>query len=293
MNEEEILKAWGLEDDVTEEDLDEVTEDIEGEDLEDEDLEAEESGDEEPEAPVAEEPEDSAEEEPEDPLAGERERILAENRQATEAALDAQVASLGLKDPYRDNAPIKTHQELMAFQQRSRQEKLTRLAKAGGLTEQEVQELIDQQPDVAAAKQLRQQMEQQTEAENLRRAQAALNADLAEIEKLMPGVGTREGVTSHASWPKVHRLMEDNPKMGLLQAFRAVNAEAIAANVAGKAATAAKRKAAGKGHLKTTGGRGKGLPEVPPEVAKVYRTWEPNITDAEMRKAYAEDMGIH
>ena len=294
MDEEEILKAWGLEDDETpEEDLDEGAEDIEDEDLEDEDLEDEEPEEADGEEPEGGEPEDPDEEEPADPLAGERERIIAENQRATEAALDAQVASLGLKDPYRDNAPIKTHQELMAFQQRSRQEKLTRLAKAGGLTEQEVQELIDQQPDVAAAKQLRQQMEQQTEAENLRRAQAALNADLQEIEKLMPGVGTKEGVTSHSSWPEVHRLMEDNPRMGLLQAFRAVNAEAIAANVAGKAATAAKRKAAGKGHLKTTGGRGKGLPEVPPEVAKVYRTWEPNITDAEMRKAYAEDMGIH
>lgn len=294
MDEEEILKAWGLEDDETpEEDLDEGAEDIEDEVLEDEDLEDEEPEEADGEEPEGGEPEDPAEEEPEDPLAGERERIIAENQRATEAALDAQVASLGLKDPYRDNAPITTHQELMAFQKRSRQEKLNRLAKAGGLTEQEVQELIDEHPDVAAGKQMRQQMEQQAKAENLRRAQAALNADLQEIEKLMPGVGTREGVTSHASWPQVHRLMEDNPKMGLLQAFRAVNAEAIAANVAGKAATAAKRKAAGKGHLKTTGGRGKGLPEVPPEVAKVYRTWEPDITDAEMRKAYAEDMGIH
>lgn len=280
--EEDIMQAFGLtEAHEPEEDLDEDREELEDEEPDEESDDGGQPG------------EDGGEpggEEPEDPFAGERERIAEQNRVDREAALDAQVASLGLKDPYRNNAPITTNQELLQFQEQSRREKIGRLAKAAGMTEAEVQELIDQHPDVVAGKQYRQQLQAQAEEQNRQKAERALNADLAEIERLMPGAGTREGVVSHESWPKVRQLMEYNPKMGLLQAFRAVNAERIAAGVAGKAASAAKRNAASKGHLKKAAGRGEGLPEVPADVRTIYRAFDPGMSDAEIRRAYARDM---
>lgn len=275
IEEKDIMDAWDLTDDeVTDEDLEEVA--GETEDEAEEDIEPE--------------VEESEEDESEDPLAGERERILNENRAAQTAALDAQVASLGLKDPYRNNALITTNAELLAFQQRSRQEKLNRLAKAAGMTEEEVQELIDQHPDVVAGKQHRQQLEQQQQETARQQAERALNADLAEIDKLMPGVGTREGVVGHESWPKVRKLMKDNPNMGVLAAFRSVNAEAIAANMADKASAAAKRNAASKGHLKSGRGRGEGLPEVPADVKAIYRAFDPDMSENDMRRSYAASM---
>lgn len=283
LTEEEIMRAFDLEDDdAPEEDLDEGAEDLEEEPEEDLD------GDDGEEPDEAEAGEDADDADEEDPLEAERERIAQQNRQATEAALDAQVESLGLQDPYRDNAPIKTHQELLAFQQRSYQEKLSRMGKAAGMTDEEVQAFIDQHPDVAAAKQLRQQQETQAQEAAKQQAQRALNADLAEIEKLMPGVGSKEGVVSHESWPKVQKLMADNPKMGLLAAFRSVNAEAIASRMAGKAAGAAKRNAAGKNHLRSGKGRGEGLPEVPADVKAIYRAFDPGMSENDMRRAYAQ-----
>lgn len=283
LTEEEIMRAFEMEDDgAPEEDLDEGAEDLEEEP--EEDLDGDDG--EEPDEAEADEDADDADEE--DPLEAERERIAQQNRQATEAALDAQVESLGLQDPYRNNAPIKTHQELLAFQQRSYQEKLGRMGKAAGMTDEEVQAFIDQHPDVAAAKQLRQQQEAQAQEAAKRQAQRALNADLAEIEKLMPGVGSKEGVVTHESWPKVQKLMADNPKMGLLVAFRSVNAEAIASRMAGKAAGAAKRNAAGKNHLRSGKGRGEGLPEVPADVKAIYRAFDPGMSENDMRRAYAQ-----
>lgn len=283
LTEEEIMRAFEMEDDgAPEEDLDEGAEDLEEEP--EEDLDGDDG--EEPDEAEADEDADDADEE--DPLEAERERIAQQNRQATEAALDAQVESLGLQDPYRNNAPIKTHQELLAFQQRSYQEKLGRMGKAAGMTDEEVQAFIDQHPDVAAAKQLRQQQEAQAQEAAKRQAQRALNADLAEIEKLMPGVGSKEGVVTHESWPKVQKLMADNPKMGLLAAFRSVNAEAIASRMAGKAAGAAKRNAAGKNHLRSGKGRGEGLPEVPADVKAIYRAFDPGMSENDMRRAYAQ-----
>ena len=286
LTEENIMQAFGLaDDDVPEEDLDEGAEDLD----EEMDEEPEEGDGEEPDEAEADEDANDAEEE-EDPLEAERERIAQQNRLSTEAALDAQVASLGLQDPYRDNAPIKTHQELLAFQQRSYQEKIGRMGKAAGMTDEEVQALIDQHPDVAAAKQLRQQQEAQTQEAAKQQAERALNADLAEIEKLMPGVGSREGVVSHESWPKVQKLMKDNPNMGVLAAFRSVNAEAIANQMAGKAAGAARRNAASKGHLRSGKGRGEGLPEVPADVKAIYRAFDPGMSENDMRRAYAQSM---
>lgn len=280
--EEDIMEAFGLADEEEpEEDLDEGTKEPEDEEPEDDEIDHEEEDD-------AQEPGD--EEEPEDPFEQERERIAAQNKADTEAALDAQVATLGLKNPYRNNEPITTNAQLIQFQQDSRKDKIQRMAKAAGMTEDEVQELIDQHPDVAAGKQLRQQQEAQAREEARQKADRALNADLAEIEKLMPGVGTREGVTSHTSWPEVRRLMQDNPKMGLLAAFRSVNAEAIAAGMAGKAAGAAKRNAASKSHLKIGRGRGEGLPEVPADVKAIYRAFDPDMSENDMRRAYAASM---
>lgn len=280
--EEDIMAAFGLTDEEElEEDLDEGTEEPEDEELEDEEDDTKESNGDQDEGDG---------DEAEDLLERERERIAAQNRADTEAALDAQVATLGLKNPYRNNEPITTNAQLLQFQADSRKDKLTRMAKAAGLTEAEVQELIDQHPDVAAGKQLRQQQEAQAREAARQQAERALNADLAEIEKLMPGVGTREGVTSHESWPKVRQLMKDNPKMGLIAAFRSVNAEAIAAGMAGKAAGAAKRNAASKNHLKSGRGRGEGLPEVPADVRAIYRAFDPGMSENDMRRAYAASM---
>lgn len=298
MDENEILEAWGLTDDTApEEDLGEGVEapedeDMDGEALQDDpeqDTDEPEEDDEESDLEEAGEDGDEADED-EDPFQSERDRISEQNRRDTQAALDAQVASLGLKDPYRNNAPITTNAELLQFQERSRMEKINRMATAAGMSEQEVRELIDQHPDVVEGKRYRQQLQAQAEAENRQRAERALNADLAEIERLMPGVGTKEGVTSHESWPEVRQLMAENPRMGLLKAFRAVNAERIAAGVAGKASAAAKRNAAGKGHLKKAAGRGEGQPEVPADVREIYRAFDPAMSDAEIRRAYAKDM---
>lgn len=279
--EEDIMEAFGLTDEEEPaEDLDEGTEEPEDEELEGDEAESGEDDGEDAEGT----------EDEEDPFEQERERIAAQNRADTEAALDAQVATLGLKNPYRNNEPITTNAQLIQFQDDSRKAKIQRMAKAAGMTEEEVQELIDQHPDVVAGKQLRQQQEAQAREAERQKAERALNADLAEIEKLMPGVGTREGVVSHESWPKVRKLMKDNPNMGVLAAFRSVNAEAIASQMAGKAAGAAKRNAASKNHLKSGKGRGEGLPEVPADVRAIYRAFDPDMSEHDMRRAYAASM---
>lgn len=284
LEEEDIMEAFGLTDEEEpEEDLDEGTEEPEDGEPEDDEAESGEDDGEDAEG-------DEDEEDEEDPFEQERERIAAQNKADTEAALDAQVKTLGLKNPYRNNEPITTNAQLIQFQQDSRKDKIQRMARAAGMTEAEVQELIDQHPDVAAGKQLRQQQEAQAREAERQKAERALNAELAEIEKLMPGVGTREGVVSHESWPKVQKLMQDNPKMGILAAFRSVNAEAIASQMAGKAAGAAKRNAASKSHLKSGKGRGEGLPEVPADVRAIYRAFDPDMSESDMRRAYAASM---
>lgn len=282
LEEEKIMEAFGLTDEEEpEKDLDEGDEEPEDEEPEEDEIDPEEEDDAQ---------ESGDEEETEDPFEQERERIAAQHKADTEAALDAQVATLGLKNPYRNNEPITTNAQLLQFQQDSRKDKIQRMAKAAGMTEDEVQELIDEHPDVAAGKQLRQQQEAQAREAERQKAERALNADLAEIEKLMPGVGTREGVVSHESWPKVQKLMKDNPNMGVLAAFRSVNAEAIASQMAGKAAGAAKRNAAAKNHLKSGRGRGEGLPEVPADVRAIYRAFDPDMSENDMRRAYAASM---
>ena len=289
MDEEEIMRAWGLEDESEEpdEELDEG--------LEDEDEDPDEEPDEEPEDEDPDEDDGGSEEEDpedggEDPLQSARERIEEEGREQVTAALDAQIAAMGLLDPYNDNSPITTKAQHAAYLKAHANARFDNLARQGGMTRQELDALIGQHPDVVAAQQLKAQLEQQSAAQARQQAQRALDAQIAQIGKLCSGVDTREAVVNHESWPKVKKLMEDNPKLGVLDAFRLANAEAIEAGIGRKAQAAAKRNAAGKRHMRSTGGRGEGGIEVPPEVKAIYRAWEPDITEAEMRKAYAADM---
>lgn len=282
--EQEIMEAWGLADEDTAPDgeLDEGLDDLEDEDQEDEPDEGGNTED----GAAPEDQDDGPE--PEDPFREERERIEAQGRQAQAAALDEQAASLNLKDPYTGKT-ITTHAELLAFQRKSREEKLKQVAKAAGLTDEELQSLIDQHPDVAAGRQLKAQMEAQQTADAQARAERALMADIAEIGRLMPGIDTKEAVVGHESWPQVRELMQKNPNLGLKQAFELANGEAIRANAGKHAQAAARRNAAGKNHLRRASGSGAGLPEVPAEVKAIYRAFEPGITEAEMRRHYAAE----
>lgn len=281
---EQILDAWGHEETPTDPDeTAEVTEDIDETDEVDEADEAdevEETGEAEE---LAEEEVDA--EEQDDPFREERERLEEQGRQAQTAALDAQAASLNLKDPYTGKI-ITTHAELLAFQARSREEKLKQVAKAAGLSEEDLKALIDQHPDVAAGRELRAQMEAQQTAQAQRSAERALMADIAAIGELMPEITGKEAVVGHESWPKVRTLMQKNPNLGLKDAWTLANMDAIQTASGKKAQTTAKRNAQGKSHLRGAAARGSGGAEVPPEVKAVYRSWYPDMTEAEMRAAY-------
>lgn len=288
MNEEEIMRAWGLEDESEEpdEDLDEGLEDEPEEPDEELDEEPAEAEDEDSEEPEDEIPEGGTE----DPLQAAREQIEEQGRQQVTAALDAQIAAMGMVDPYNGNRAITTKAEHDAYIAASTNAKFDNMARQLNMSRQELDALIGQHPDVVAGRQLKAQLELQNAAQARQQAQRALDAEIAQIGKLCPGVDTREAVVSHESWPKVKKLMEDNQNLGVLNAFRLANAETIEAEIGKKAQAAAKRSAAGKKHMRGTGGRGEGGIEVPPEVKAIYRAWEPGITEAEMRAAYAADM---
>lgn len=292
MNEEEILKAWGLDEepDAPDEELDEDAEEELEEQDDPEDIEDAEDGEDSGDPEEEPEPEEDHEPEDEDPFREERERLEAANRQAMAAALDAQVAGLGIVDPYNGNRPITNRAEYDAYMTAHRNARWDQIARQTGMTREQLDELIRQHPDVVAGQQLRAQMEQQQEEANRQRAEQALAADLAEISRMLPGVDSKETLVGHESWSQVKKLMEDNPKLGLKNAFRLANADAIQNAAGQKARDAARRSAAGKKHLRSAAGRGEGLPEVPADVKAIYRAWEPGITEAQMRRAYAEDM---
>lgn len=284
---EEIIETWGHEE--TEPAPEEELED-DLEDQEDEDIEEPEDG--EPEDEPDGDDDDGGtdgDQEQEDPFREERERLEEQGRLAQTAALDAQAASLNLKDPYTGKI-ITTHAELLDFQQKSREEKLNQVAKAAGLSKEELTALIDQHPDVTAGRQLKAQMEAQARAQAQANTERALLADVAEIGKLMPEVNSKEAVVSHESWPRVRELMRKNPNLGLKDAWTLANIGTIQGNAGKRAQTAARQKAQSKNHLKGAASRGTGSVEVPPEVKAVYRSWYPNMTEAEMRRAYAAEM---
>lgn len=237
---------------------------------------------EEPEVPAADD----------DPFAEQRAALTRQHEQAMEtlrreskAQLDAMAAGLGLRDPYNGNKPITTHDELTAYQQRAAREKL----KAGGLSDEQLQQALKELPEMREAEAAKAEALRQQETQRRQAAQQKLNADITAIGALCPEIHSAGDLVAHASYPKVRMLLQANPNMGVLDAFRLANFDALTTRQTAAAVQRTRNQTAGKSHLAPTRSRGTG-DGLSREQEAVYRKLLPGASREEIVKFHQENM---
>lgn len=220
----------------------------------------------------------------------------AREEQARAAAEQARVDKVyadmfrGQVNPYTGK-PILTESDFISYQaERERRQQTEQLQQAGidpgtiqGIVDQRLKPFQDrlQQAELSA-------MQEKARAVN-QQAEQSIQASLRNISAVDPSIKTLGDIAAMPTAAKFNDLVQKG--IGLEDAFYLANRQAIDAKRAAAAKAAALNGAASRQHLNPVQNGGGELPvEVPQGVVDAYRAIMPDATDAEIRKAYAEEI---
>lgn len=294
-NEAEVYEAMGLEAPAAEEPAKEIAEQTANETPEDRQEQVE--------APDGEE---GAQEQPEggegagqaeDPLEKLR-RELTEQHQAElqrqkadfEKRADEQVKAMGFRNPYDGNKPIETVSEYEAYQKAHQEATWGRISKQTGMSQEELDKLITEHPEVRKALEVQAQAQEAQKAAEQRQLQQKLNDDIAAIAAECPEVTDLETLVNHPSYAQVEATMRKYKGMGVADAFFLVNRTSLAAGKATAEGQRVRNNMAGKNHLRQTGSRGNGATTMSREQENMYRRLLPGASRDEILKFHQDNM---
>ena len=208
-------------------------------------------------------------------------KAAEEKAKAQQAAF---FAAAGLKNTITGE-PITNMDEFDAWKREYDAKKLESDLKKGKLTPEGLQQVIDQNPTVKAAKAIveNQQAAERQQADSA--ARAKIEAEFAEIQKYDPNI---KGVPDLM---KMENFEEFKAKVDkgytFLDAYLSVNRDKIETQRNEAARTQAGLNARGKSHMTgITNQRGAGNQAVPPDIMQQYRFFNPKATDEEIIAHY-------
>lgn len=212
--------------------------------------------------------------------------------QAAQARVDQVYADMfkGQMNPFTGK-PIQSEADYKAYEaERTRREQAEQLQKAG-IDPQTIQSMVDQQMAP-----MRMQMEQARLNAIAEKAKAAnarfeevMKAELQKIGALDPSIKTLEDIKAMPTAQRFNDLVQKGVSME--EAFYLANRQQIEERKLAAAKAAAQNQMAGKGHLNPVGAvNGKTPVQVPRGVMDAYRAMLPEMTDAEIQKAYEDAM---
>ena len=201
-----------------------------------------------------------------------------------EAALNDIFARAGLVNTFTGK-PITSIEEFNAWHQQQRDSQLQKDLKAGKLTAEGLNQLIEQNPVVKKAQELVKQNTQAQQQQKQEAARVRIEGELAEIGKLNPEI---KGVADLLKMPTAAQFKAYVDKgYSFLDSYKLANMDSMAEAKAQRAREAAQTNNRGKEHLVATGnGRGAGAAPVPSGQMALFRRMMPNASDAEIQKYY-------
>lgn len=215
-------------------------------------------------------------------------RAVAEARRAEQEKQQAMLQDVFARAGLKDNAtgkPITSLEEFNQWHKAFTDGQLQKELKAGKLTKESLEQLIEQHPAVQQAKQLMEQgqtaQRQQQEAAD----KARIDGELKEISAMDPSI---RSVADLLNMPTADKFREYVAKgLGFKDAFYLANRESLEQARAAAARQQAMNNQRGKEHLIATGNpRGGGADAVPSDQMRLFRMLNPNATEQEIQNYY-------
>lgn len=212
------------------------------------------------------------------------EEAVKAEKDRSKAEMDAFFAAAALKNTITGK-PITNMEEFNAWKQAFEAAKLQKDLKAGRLTPEALQKVIEQTPAMQQVQQMVQRQDEQQRQQAQEAAQVRVDQEIAEIHKLDPSISSVKDLLTMPKAKEFYALVKKGNSF--LDAFRLANFETLAAKRADAARQQAMNNARSKDHLTATGGqRGAGAAQVPPDEMAMFRLLNPGATDAEIQAYY-------
>lgn len=194
--------------------------------------------------------------------------------------MERMILDLNLQNP-ETGEPITTMEQFKAFRQQQNEAAFSRKAADGTLTREDIVRIIQEQMQAQPVKPA--EPPQQPTPDQV--AQQRLQEEFKKIQEM------DASITSYGSlltMPDADAFREKvNKGYSMLDAFILVRGPELERAKAEAAKAAAVRNSAGKEHLGGTGnGRGAGTAQVPDSEMRMYRMFNPGVSDAEILKHY-------
>ena len=212
-----------------------------------------------------------------------RAAVTAEQEKAA-ANLKDIFARAGLRNTVTGQS-ISTLDEFNSWHQQFAAGRLQQEIKSGKLTPEGLEQAISAHPIVKKAEEVIRQSEAAQKQQDEAAARSKIDAQIAEIHKLDPGINT---VQDLLNMPNAKAFYEYARKgYELKDAYYLANREQLQTAAADAAKQQALNNARGKEHLRATGNaRGSGAIAVPKEDMAMFRHFNPNATEAEIQAFY-------
>ena len=202
----------------------------------------------------------------------------------SKAEMDAFFAAAALKNTLTGK-PITNMEEFNEWKQAFDAAKLQRDLKAGKLTPEGLQKVIEQTPAMKQVQQIAQKQEEAARQQSEAAAKARVDAEIAEIHKLDPTISEVKDLLKMPTAKEFYALVKKGNSF--LDAFRLANYDRLTTAAAEAAKRQAMNNARSKDHLTGTGPqRGQGSSPVPPDEMAMFRLINPGATDAEIQAYY-------
>ena len=205
----------------------------------------------------------------------ERERATAKARQ------DQFFAKAKLKNTIT-NQPITSYEDFDAWETAYNEQRLQQNLRAGKLTKENIDAVIEANPSVKAAKEIVQQKAELEQQQKNAAAQAKIAEELAEIGKIDPNIKTAADLLNMPNAKEFYGYVQKG--LSFLDAYTLVNKDAVINAAAEAARTSALNNQRGKDHLSATANsRGAGAMSVPADELKMFKLFNPKATPAEIQ----------
>ena len=190
----------------------------------------------------------------------------------------------GLKNTITGEA-ITTMEELNNWQRQMRQAQAEKDLKAGKLTTETLNQLIEDHPAVQKAGELHRQQEQAQTQRQQEETRVRIEGEIAQIGQMDPNI---KSVADLLTMPKAREFYDYvNRGYSFIDAYRLAHFEEITRRNADAARQQAQTSARSKEHLTVTGsGRAEGAASVPADQMQLYRMLNPGVTEADIQKHF-------
>lgn len=211
-------------------------------------------------------------------------KALAERDAKAQQEKDALIKRMKLKNTV-NGKPIETEQDYLDYERDFAEAKLNQKLKAGKLTKDELDELLQENPTVQEARKIVEQNAEDKRQKQNEAAKAKIDEELAAIHKVDPNINGIEDLANAPYSEQFKKYVERG--FTFYEAFTLCNSDAIQTAAAEAARNSAMLNSRGKDHL--TGGnnaRGAGAVSVPAADMAMFKLFNPKATPEEIQAYY-------